>query len=61
MTLTKGEFGTSSRGQAGRLMKLYSDIDGQIARCHERIKENIMPAVFRQRLLEYETRKDLQL
>lgn len=42
-------------------MKLYSDIDGQIARCHERIKENIMPAVFRQRLLEYETRKDLQL
>ncbi|KAJ6122913.1 hypothetical protein N7512_005378 [Penicillium capsulatum] len=26
------------------------DIDGRIARCHERLEDNIMPAVFRQRL-----------
>ncbi|KAJ5171983.1 hypothetical protein N7492_004576, partial [Penicillium capsulatum] len=30
------------------------DIDGQIARCHERIQANIMPMIFRQRLKEYE-------
>ncbi|CAG7921869.1 unnamed protein product [Penicillium olsonii] len=34
------------------------DIDGQIKRCHERIAENIMPDIFRQRLKEYTLAKD---
>ncbi|KAJ5088574.1 hypothetical protein N7456_012190 [Penicillium angulare] len=34
-----------------------SDIDGQIARCLERIDDNIMPHIFEQRLEEYKTTK----
>ncbi|KAJ6020462.1 hypothetical protein N7540_005966 [Penicillium herquei] len=37
------------------------DIDGQIARCHERIQANIMPMVFEQRLKEYQAVKDRQI
>ncbi|KAJ5735008.1 uncharacterized protein N7483_000133 [Penicillium malachiteum] len=37
------------------------DIDGQIARCHERLQANIMPMVFEQRLKEYQSVKDMQV
>ncbi|CAG8362777.1 unnamed protein product [Penicillium salamii] len=34
------------------------DIEGQIKRCHERIAENMMPDIFKQRLKEYTIAKD---
>ncbi|KAJ6084577.1 hypothetical protein N7486_011377 [Penicillium sp. IBT 16267x] len=34
-----------------------NDIDAQIERCHERIKEKIMPHIFKEKLAEYEKRK----
>ncbi|KAJ5658973.1 hypothetical protein N7507_005424 [Penicillium longicatenatum] len=33
------------------------DIDAQIERCHERLEENIMPHIFKDKLAEYEKRK----
>ncbi|KAJ5171461.1 uncharacterized protein N7500_004244 [Penicillium coprophilum] len=36
------------------------DIDGQISRCHRRIEENIMPAIFEQRLEIYQKMKQKQ-
>ncbi|KAK4867624.1 hypothetical protein LT330_001134 [Penicillium expansum] len=36
------------------------DVDGQIARCHRRIDENIMPAIFEQKLRMYQQIKQKQ-
>lgn len=36
----------------------YSDIDGQIERCHVRIKEGIMPSLFERRLQIYTESKE---
>jgi hypothetical protein len=33
------------------------DIEGQIERCHERIRDNILPHIFEQRLSEYEAKR----
>ncbi|KAJ5155282.1 hypothetical protein N7492_008085, partial [Penicillium capsulatum] len=35
-----------------------NDFDAQIARCLERIEDNIMPAVFEQRLIQYRSMKE---
>lgn len=36
---------------------LNSDFDAQIKRCLERIEDNIMPAVFEERLTQYRVMK----
>lgn len=35
----------------------FSDIDAQIKRCYERIEENIMPHIFKDKLEEYKKRR----
>jgi len=41
------------------MLTLSSDIDGQIVRCKERIKDNIMPQFFQLRLKDYQKKKDV--
>lgn len=44
----------------GKLLTILSrsDIEGQILRCEERIEENIMPEIFRKKLVTYQKRKE---
>lgn len=39
------------------ILIVYSDLEGHIVRCKERIEDNIMPSIFEDRLKQLEAKK----
>lgn len=53
----RSEFSTKDFSLSEKLTRLKSDIDGNIERCHLRIRENILPKLFQERLERYMRQK----